>query len=354
MTSTNSTDKIVVLICTPLEEAFVERIASVAPGQVEVRYRGDLLPKPRYVADHHGEPGWRRARGLESEWRALAVDAEVLWDLPEGNDAPVLEQCPRLRWVQTTSAGVGPLIRNAGLAETDVIVTTSSGIHATPLAEFVFAALLFHVKIFSQLLSWQRKKQWERFCSGELRGQTLTLVGPGKIGGEIARLAKAFGMRVVAVGATSPERRQSNPDFDSYVDYSEIDWAIGQGDCVVLSCPLTAQTSGLVGKEQIARMKPGVALINIARGAVIDEAAMIVALQTGQIGFAALDVFQTEPLPENSPLWTMSNVLINPHSASTAWGENERITDIFVANLEHYLAGRFDQMSPVLDKLRGY
>ncbi|MBX3071237.1 MAG: D-2-hydroxyacid dehydrogenase [Thermomicrobiales bacterium] len=350
----NSANRVVVLICTPLEAEFVERIASFDPDRVEVRYRADLVPTPHFVADHHGEPGWKRTPEGEAEWRAMAADAEILWDVPEGNDVPVLEQCPNVRWIQTTSAGVGPMIREKGLADTDIIVTTSSGIHATPLAEFVFAALLYNIKIIPQLLAWQQQKSWERYCAGELRGQTLTLVGPGRIGSEVARLAKALGMRVVAVGATPPGQRQPNPDFDVYVDYSGIDEALGQGDCVVLACPLTAQTDGLVGRRQIDAMKPGVALVNIARGAVIDEEAMIEALQTGHIGFAALDVFQVEPLPETSPLWSMPNVLVNPHSASTAWAENERITDIFVANLAHYLKGQYDQMSPILDKQRGY
>ncbi len=354
MTSNTYSDRVVVLICTPLELELVQRIAQVDPERVDLRYRADLVPVPRYVADHHGAPGWTRTPEGESEWRLMAAEAEVLWNLPEGNDIPVLEQCPRLRWVQTTSAGVGPMIRDAGLVDTDVIVTTSSGIHATPLAEFVFASLLYHVKVFPQLLARQRDRVWERYCAGELRGQTLTLVGPGRIGSEIARLAKSFGMTVIAVGATPADERPQHPDVDRYVDFSGIDDALAAGDCVVLACPLTPHTRGLSGRRQIETMKPGVALVNIVRGAVIDEAAMIDALQSGHIAFAALDVFQTEPLPESSPLWSMPNVLINPHSASTAWAENERITDIFIANLKRFLDQRYDEMTPLLNKQRGY
>ncbi|MGE3798243.1 MAG: D-2-hydroxyacid dehydrogenase [Thermomicrobiales bacterium] len=354
MSGRPSNARIVVAFSTPLEESFVQQIADSAPDQVELRYRPDLIPVPRYVADHHGEPGWKRPAHLEPEWRALVADADVLWDLPEGTDAPVLEQCPKLRWLQTTSAGVGPQVRRAGLAETEVIVTTSSGIHATPLAEFVFAALLYHVKVFSQLLAWQQERTWERYCAGELKGQHMTLVGPGRIGREVARLANAFGMTVTAVGATPESERAPLPNVDRYTDFGNIDEALKHADFVVLACPLTAHTEGLIGRSQIERMKPGVALINIARGTVIDEDAMIAALQSGHIAFAGLDVFRTEPLPPESPLWSMPNVLVNPHSASTSWSENERITEIFIANLHHFLAGRFDQMSPVLNKTRGY
>ncbi len=345
---------IVVVFSTPLEDEHVERIAAVDRERVQILHRPDLLPVPRFVADHHGEPGWRRSPELENEWRAIASQAEVLWDLPEGNDIPVLEQCPRLRWLQTTSAGVGPLIRNAGLADTEVIVTTSSGIHATPLAEFVFASLLYHVKIIPQLLAWQREATWKQFSSGELRGQTMAIVGPGRIGREIARLGKAFGMQVIAAGASPIHQRAPDSNIDRYVPYTSLDAVLAVADCVVLCCPLTEHTDGLIDRQRIARMKPGVALINIARGAVIDEDAMIAALQSGHIAFAALDVFRTEPLPPESPLWSMPNVLINPHSASTAREENERITDIFVANLERYLGGRYDEMTPLLDKRRGY
>jgi phosphoglycerate dehydrogenase-like enzyme len=125
-------------------------------------------------------------------------------------------------------------------------------------------------------------------------------------------------------------------------------------DAVVLSTPHTAETDGLIGPREIAAMKPGVVLVNIARGAVIDEDAMIAALRSGQIAFAALDVFRQEPLPADSPLWDLPNVIVNPHSASTAFSENRKITDIFLHNLRRYLDGDLAAMSPLLDKSRGY
>jgi phosphoglycerate dehydrogenase-like enzyme len=354
MPASEPIQQVTIVIASPLEREYVAQVAAVDRDRVVVRFRPELLPPAAYVADHTGPAGWTRTTEQQQAWELLLREADVLWDVPGNEKKPVAELCPRLKWIQTTSAGVGPLIRRLGLDRSDVIVTTSSGIHATPLAEFVFAALLYHVKRIGQLHAWQREAHWERYCAGELRGQTMTIVGPGRIGREIARLGKAFGMRVTAVGAGSDPVRAEELGVDRYVDRSGFDSALAEADCVVLCCPLTDATRGMIGQSQIAAMKPGVALVNIARGAVIDEAAMIEALRSGQIAFGALDVFQTEPLPVESPLWAMPNVLINPHSASTAWEENQRITDIFTRNLRCFLDGRYDEMAPLLDKKRGY
>ena len=344
----------VVAIASPLEIEYVNQITAVDHKRVRVLFRPDLLPPRRYVADHTGPACWSRTPQQQREWEELLVQADILWDLPAGAKKPLLELCPKLKWVQTSSAGVGPQVQRAGLAETGVIVTTSSGIHAAPLAEFVFASLLFHTKRIAQLQDWQRERTWERYCAGELRGQTLLVVGPGRIGREVARIGKAFGMQVIAVGTSEDPGRRESLGVDEYVSRSGLDDALGQADCIVLCCPITPDTEAMIGWEQIAAMQPGVALVNIARGAVIDEEAMIEALQSGHIAFAALDVFQVEPLPKESPLWSMPNVLVNPHSASTAYAENARITEIFVANLKRFLDGKYVEMTPLLDKLRGY
>lgn len=348
------TDRIVVAIASPLEIEYVHQVNAVDWQRVRVLFRPDLLPPRLYVADHTGPAGWSRTQAQQQEWEDLLAQAGILWDLPANAQKPVMELCPNLKWVQTSSAGVGPAVQRAGLAGTDVIVTTSSGIHAAPLAEFVFASLLFHTKRIAQLQEWQGERTWERYSAGELRGQTLTVVGPGRIGREIARIGKAFGMYIITVGATDDPARRDILEVDEYHSRSGLNDALGQADCVVLCCPITPDTEGMIGREQIAAMKPGVALVNIARGAVIDEAAMIEALQSGHIAFAALDVFQVEPLPQESPLWSMPNVLVNPHSASTAYAENQRITGIFIANLKRFLDGNHDEMTPLLDKKRGY
>lgn len=279
---------------------------------------------------------------------------EVVWDTPGAESKPVWEIVPNLRWIQTTSAGVGPMIQQLGLADTDIIVTTASGIHAKPLAEFAFAVMLNWVKEFPRLREDQVAHRWERYSAGELDGRTLTVVGPGRIGREIGRLGKAFGMHTIAIGARMDETRAASLGFDEGFDRSGLHAALGRSDFVVLSTPHTPDTENLIDAAAIAAMKPGIVLVNIARGIVIDEDAMIAALRSGQIAYAGLDVFRTEPLPYDSPLWDLPNVLVAPHSASTSWNENQRITDIFVRNIPLYLEGRYDEMSPLLDKKRGY
>lgn len=346
--------KVVVMITSPLEAEHAARIASVDPERVELIYRPDLMPPPRYPADHNGPADWPGYAERRPEWRRLLQRAEVLWDFPVGEDAPLSELCPRLRWVQTTSAGVGMLVKRLGLQGSDLIITTASGVHAGPLTEFVFAALLYHTKRLADLQSWQRAHHWERFASGELRGKTLAIVGPGRIGREVARIGRAFGMTVWATASRYDPARAAELGVDRLFPLEDLRAMLSGADAVVLCCPHTPETEGLIGPAEIASLKRGVVFINIARGAVVDEDALVAALHEGKIGFAALDVFLTEPLPKSSPLWDAPNVLINPHSASTAYDENARITEIFCRNLRCYLAGRYDEMSPVLDTRRLY
>ncbi|MDP9469229.1 MAG: D-2-hydroxyacid dehydrogenase [Chloroflexota bacterium] len=352
--TSTSREPLTVVIASPLEEEHATRIAAAYPGRVEVIHRPDLLPPPRYIADHGGDPAWRRAPEQEAAWREILRRAEVLWDFPAQEDAALLDLAPALRWVQTTSAGVGPLVKRLGLQESDLIVTTASGVHARPLTEFVFAALLSHTKLFPHLQAEQRAHRWERFCATELHGQTMAIVGPGRIGREVARIARCFGMTVWAMARDNAPGRAAQIGVDRLWNRAELREMLSGADCVVLCTPHTPETEGLIGREEIASLKPGVVLVNIARGAVVDEEAMTEALRDGRIGFAALDVFRTEPLPPDSPLWDLPNVLICPHSASTADTENAKITDRFIANLGHYLAGAYDRMEPQLDKRRLY
>lgn len=346
--------RVVVVIASPLEAEHAARIAAVAPGRVELIYRPDLVPPTRYQADHTGPADWTRTPEQEAEWRSLLRRVEVMWDVDLRADAPPLELSPGLRWVQTSSAGVGPLVKRLGLHESDVIVTTASGIHAQPLTEFVFAALLFHTKRFAQIQADQRAYRWERYCATELDGRTMAIVGPGRIGREIARIARAFRMTVWAMDRTGDPARAEALGIDRLFARAAFHDMLAGADCLVLCTPHTPDTEGLMGSAEFAALKPGAVFINIARGVVVDEDALIAALQRGRIGFAALDVFRTEPLPADSPLWDMPNVLINSHSASTADTENAKLAERFCRNLALYLDGRAGEMAPVLDKLRLY
>jgi phosphoglycerate dehydrogenase-like enzyme len=332
----------------------VARIAEVAPDRVEVIYAVDLLPPARYVADHDGPDDFTRSPEDHRRWLEILASADVLFCVPREGKTDLLAVSPKVRWLQGTSAGMGQPAQRMGLIDTDVIVTTASGVHGGALSEFVFAALLSRSRALDQLEAWQQEHHWERFTADELAGKTMTLVGAGRIGSQIARVAKAFEMRVIAVGRTGGAERALALGVDEYRTTADLHEALRQADVVVVVAPHTGKTDHLIGEAEFAIMKPGVSFVNIGRGAVVDEAAMIQRLRNGSIGFAALDVFQTEPLPVDSPLWDMPNVLISPHCSANAPRENERITDIFIRNLPLFLDGRYDEMSPVLDKTQLY
>ena len=345
--------RVLVMVTSPLEPEYVERIASAFPDRIDLIFRPDLMPAPRYVADH-GDPAWRRNSAQEREWHRLLGQAEVLLDFPQHEPRPLLELAPKLRWVQTTSAGVGPLVQRLGLQDSHLIVTTASGIHAQPLAEFVFAALLYHTKELGRLKEEQRAHQWHRFAGIELVGRTMAIIGPGRIGREIARIARVFRMRVVALGRDCNPARAGSLGVDRLYSREQLHRMLAEADCLVVCAPLTPETEDLLGAAEFDALKPGAVFVNIGRGAIVDETALLRGLREGRIAFAALDVFREEPLPSESPFWDLPNVLINPHSASTVATENAKITDLFIRNLGHYLAGEVDQMSPILDKQRLY
>ncbi len=343
-------------ISSPIEPEHVEQIRAVDPERVTVTYEPSLYPPTRYVADHHGPEDFRLAPDQEERWLECLRAADFLLDfpfqLPDGTN--VTDASPNLKWVQTTSAGVGQQVVNLGLQDSDIIVTTSSGVHARPLAEFVFLALLSHVKLLPRLQRDQQNHVWERFCSDELDGKTMAIVGPGKIGRQVAQIARCFNMRVIAMGRSGGAERAAQLEIDEAFASDQLHEMLGQADVVVLSCPHTPDTDGLMDRAAFDALKPGAMFVNISRGKVVDYAALHDSLTSGKIAFAALDVFDIEPLPAESPFWDLPNVLVNPHSASTAFSENQKITDLLCHNLRCFLDGKPGEMRNVLDKHRMY
>lgn len=343
-------------VTTPLEAEHVERIRAAAGDRIRVVHEPDLYPPTRFVADHGGQPGFARDAEQARRWSQHLAEATILFDMPPGLPAGkgVLDVAPRLKWVQTSSSGIGQALKRLGLVGTSVHVTNARGVHAAPLAEFAFAAILKHVKRLDFLAAEQASHRWERYCGQGLDGTRLVVVGAGLIGSRVGRLGRAFGMEVAAVVNTPSPDRLGELNADSVHGISELASVLSRADFVVLSVPHTPDTENLISAEIIAGLKPGVGLVNIARGQVIDEQAMIAALRSGHIAFAALDVAAIEPLPADSPLWDMDNVLISPHSAGTVSSENARITDIFCANIALYLEGRLSEMQNIFNKERMY
>jgi glyoxylate/hydroxypyruvate reductase A len=213
-----------------------------------------------------------------------------------------------------------------------------------------------------RVLADQRRRHWERLATETLPGKTLGVVGLGHVGREVSRVARAAGLRVMATARTAgtpggPPPLDRVEDAGAGVAHvvlppSALDTLLAQSDYVALTVPLTPETRGLIGAAELARMKPGAVLINVARGAVVDEPALSEALRRRHLGGAALDVFVVEPLPSDSPLWAMSNVLVTPHSMSTAVDENQAIAALFCENLRRYLAGQ--PLRNRFDRTRGY
>jgi phosphoglycerate dehydrogenase-like enzyme len=256
--------------------------------------------------------------------------------------AEVVTGLPGLRWVHATSAGAGEVVRAAGLpaeALERVAVSTSSGVHAVPLAEFAVFGLLAIAKELPRFVEEQRARAWPevRRPLRELAGQTLFLVGLGEIGREVARLGKALGMRTVGFRRTVAPAPAHVDEVHGPGRLAEL---AGRADAMVVSLPLTDQTAGLIDRATIERLPAGCIFVNVGRGAVVDEPALVEALRAGRIAGAALDVFASEPLPPSSPLWTLPNVLVTPHAAALSARENERITELFCDNLRRYLDGR--------------
>jgi phosphoglycerate dehydrogenase-like enzyme len=330
------TQPVRVVICSPLEEHFVNQIRAV-DERIEVLFRPDFLATPRYVSDHGG-PLPELTPDQDRIWHEMLASAEIAFDFDAREPGRVNENFPRLRWIQATSAGVGQYFTRWPLDLSTVVVTTAKGVHADPLSEFVITGLLYFTKDVPALQVWQREHRWARYTTRTLAGQRSLVVGLGHIGSRTALKLAALGVEVI--GAVRPSGTSSAPGVARVVPFDRIIDVIGDVDSVVLACPLTDLTRGLVSAECIAAMRPGSVIVNIARGQVIDEPAMIAALTSGALGGAALDVTSVEPLPTDSPLWDLPNVLISPHSASTAAEENRLIVDIFCDNLRRYLDGR--------------
>jgi phosphoglycerate dehydrogenase-like enzyme len=283
-------------------------------------------------------------------------EAEVLcaYKLPDN----VRELAPRLRWLQYPGAGVDTL-QTTGLLEADsgVIVTSASGIHTTNISEYVFGSMLMFNRAWPEMVRlqdrhiWPRNPNWYNLRARELAGQTLGIVGLGSIGRRVAQLGRAFGMIVLGM-RRSVSSGEKDPDVDQLYGLGQLHDLLRRSDYVVLATPLTAETEKMIGAPELKAMRPNAYLVNIARGRVIDEPVLIRALKEGWIAGAGLDVTLEEPLPPDSPLFSMPNVILTPHISGVSDNYDQRLTALFAENLRRYSAG--EPLLNQYDATRGY
>ncbi|MBA3028051.1 MAG: D-2-hydroxyacid dehydrogenase [Desulfobacteraceae bacterium] len=261
-----------------------------------------------------------------------------------------IAKLPNLKWAQLASAGADWVLKSPEVIKRDVLLTNASGVHAIPISEHILSMMFAFARNLPGHMRNQMDGKWERLGEiKEMEGTTLGLVGVGKIGEKTAEKAKALNMKVLGM-RRNPER--TSPYVDKMYGPNGLHEMLAQSDWVAVTAAGTAETEGLIGEPEFAVMKKSAVLINIARGSLIREAALVTALQEKRIAGAGLDVFEKEPLPETSPLWQMPNVLITPHVAGGTPYYVDRLMDIFVENLKRYQAG--EPLINMVDKKLGY
>ncbi len=324
------------LVTTALDEAILKQIRAVG-SRIKLTSVSELI-KAEKKAD----------AAAKKQMDALLAVTEIIYgfSLPEN----VIDRAPKLKWFQTVSAGVDRFLDDK-FRQSSVIMTSVSGIHSVPIGEFVLGMMLMLAKQAPLAFQQKQQQQWQPFVPMVLRSKTVGIVGLGHIGREAARLAKAFGMRVVATRRSARQSQRAR-----YVDRlfapDQLLKLLSQSDFVVLTLPLTKETHRIIGEAELRSMKPTAHLINVARGQVVDEEALIHALEENRIAGAGLDVFTKEPLPADSRLWQLPNVIISPHVAGLMEDYGVQATAVFCRNLRRYLAGK--RLINVVDKERGY
>lgn len=276
------------------------------------------------------------------------ADALFLYDFLSTALRDAWPAADRLRWVHIASAGVDPVLFPA-LRNSDVVLTNSRGVFDDSIAEYVLGMILTFAKDFARSIDLQRQGRWLHRETERIAGKHVLVVGTGPIGRAIAAMLRAVGMRVSGMGRRA---REGDPDFGTVHPAAELARHLSEMDYVVAVAPLTEQTKGMFDAEAFAAMKPGARFVNVGRGELVVTADLIDALRAGRPAGAAIDVFDTEPLPSDSPLWTMEGVLVSPHMSGDVTGWRATLVELFADNFERWQTGR--PLRNVVDKQLGY
>jgi D-2-hydroxyacid dehydrogenase (NADP+) len=328
----NPTSIKMILILIRVEDHHLDAIRAAAPGAQII-----VLSDPREVTE---------------KIRSFLPDVDVILANPYRDRTMLAEilKAPCLRWVQQRSAGANWLMDYPRVAESDVIVTNASGIHAIPISEHIFAFMFCLARDIQRSIRDQIEHRWNRIHRvAELDGQTMGLIGLGAVGEKTAEKAKGLNMRILGIRR---QTERSSPGVERMYGPEDLMEMLPQADWVVISAPLTDETKGMIGERELRVMKKSAFLINVSRGSIVQEEALIRALQEGWIAGAGLDVFEAEPLPHSSSLWNMENIIITCHYAGGTPHYLDRLMEIFLENIKRFQGGK--PLINVVDKRLGY
>ena len=284
----------------------------------------------------------------QKELDAMLGDAEVL--LARGLPDNLIKRAPKLKWIQVTFAGMESVLSDKDLVESTVKLTNSSGIQAAAISEYVITLMLAFDKRLPAFAEQKKQKIWKPVNMFGLASQTVGILGLGNIGKETARRAKALGMHVIAYDR--PRKLMRAQNVDKLVAGDDISQLLQESDFVVSCLPFAPKTIGIIGEKELRMMKPTAFLINVSRGQIVQEDALIRALKEKWIAGAGLDVFITEPLPADNPLWDFPNVIISPHCSGYLEDNTDRVVDMFAINLKRYIDGK--RLLNLVDKKAGF
>jgi len=312
--------KIVIYDPMGFDEEYVARVQQTAPDAQVVNCTEEQLPQE-------------------------IADAEVFFGF---HSPEVFQNAAKLKWIQTMSAGM-EIFMVPELTERGLVICNASGIHAHPVTETAWALTAAVARGFATYFRHQHDHRWEFGPQYDLDEGTAGIIGMGGIGRRYARIAVAFGMRVVSVDLHLTEKPEN---VDELWPMDRLDELLKVSDVVLVACPFSSETYNLLDADQLSLMKPTAILVNIARGGIVNEEALSDALRNNRLAGAGLDVTETEPLPTDSPLWDVPNLIISPHGAGRSNHRMRRLTDLYCENLRRYLAG--EPLKNVIDQQKGY
>ncbi len=338
----------------------VDVVVAGVPRSLHAPFADGRWLRPAHVAGIEGvSPGIRlvHTSRADLEQGKLPVNGAEVLLLEAGSDAgydfEIPAACvarlvtPRLRWVQACSSGIGHLL-DMQVLPPGIALSNAAGVHSQALAESVLAAVLFHAKRLAERLDDQRARRWRMLHCIELEHKTLCILGTGHIGAAVARRARAFGMRVVGVR----RHPRATDDVDEVVGPDGLHDVLPRTDYLVIACPLTPETDALIDARAMSTLKRGAYLINVSRGRIVEEQALLGALRSGRLAGAFLDAHPVEPLPADHPYWDTPGITLIPHDSHSSPRIGDNIVALFVENLSHYLRG--EPLRNVVDPARGY